>query len=73
MLLLFHASDMVCEKNALTVHDFDKDPLNLIVENDRIYAAGTTLGSSTDCGSSAMKACGGLLANQTMVDDITTT
>lgn len=43
-------SDMVCEKNSSTVHDFDKDPLKLIVENDRISAAGTTLGADDGIG-----------------------
>lgn len=37
--------DMVCEKNADTVHDFLKDPLKLRVEGDYIYASGTTLGA----------------------------
>lgn len=37
--------DMVCEKNADTVHDFSKDPLKLRVEGDYIYASGTTLGA----------------------------
>jgi len=37
--------DMVCEKNAGTVHDFEKDPLKLIVEGDFLKAEGTTLGA----------------------------
>jgi len=37
--------DMVCEKNADTVHDFEKDPLKLIVEGDFLRAEGTTLGA----------------------------
>ena len=37
--------DMVCEKNAGTAHDFEKDPIKLIVEGDIIRADGTTLGA----------------------------
>lgn len=36
--------DMVCEKNKDTVHDFEKDPIKLIIKDDFIYADGTTLG-----------------------------
>lgn len=37
--------DMVCEKNKDTQHDFEKDPIKLRIENDMIYATGTTLGA----------------------------
>ncbi|MCI7444111.1 MAG: aminoacyl-histidine dipeptidase [Clostridium sp.] len=37
--------DMVCEKNKDTIHDFLKDPIELIVKEDYIYANGTTLGA----------------------------
>jgi len=37
--------DMVCEKNADTVHDFEKDPIEFIVEGDILRANGTTLGA----------------------------
>lgn len=37
--------DMVCEKNKDTIHDFLKDPIELIVKEDCIYANGTTLGA----------------------------
>jgi dipeptidase D len=37
--------DMVCEKNLDTEHDFSKDPIKLRVEDDYIYATGTTLGA----------------------------
>lgn len=37
-------TDMVCEKNSGTVHDFEKDGLRLAVKNDMLYAEGTTLG-----------------------------
>lgn len=36
--------DMVCEKNGDKIHDFMKDPINLIVKGDYIYADETTLG-----------------------------
>jgi dipeptidase D len=36
--------DMVCEKEENSNHDFSKDPLKLIVEEDFIKADGTTLG-----------------------------
>jgi dipeptidase D len=37
--------DMVCDKNKNTVHDFEKDPIELRVEGDMLYAKGTTLGA----------------------------
>ena len=37
--------DMVCEKNIGTDHDFEKDPIKLVVKGDKIYADGTTLGA----------------------------
>lgn len=48
--------DMVCEKNAETTHDFDRDPIKLIVENDPaekveiVRADGTTLGADNGIG-----------------------
>ena len=36
--------DMVCEKNSEKVHDFTKDPIELIIKGDYIYADKTTLG-----------------------------
>ena len=44
-VLLQGHTDMVCEKNAATVHDFTKDPLKLRVENGFLSADGTTLGA----------------------------
>ena len=43
MLLQGH-TDMVCEKNNDTVHDFTKDPLKLCVTDGWLHAEGTTLG-----------------------------
>ncbi|MBE6071292.1 MAG: aminoacyl-histidine dipeptidase [Clostridium butyricum] len=37
--------DMVCEKNKDKEHDFTKDPIELVVKDDYIYANGTTLGA----------------------------
>lgn len=37
-------TDMVCEKNNDTVHDFATDPLKLAVADGKLYAEGTTLG-----------------------------
>lgn len=36
--------DMVCEKNSDCRHNFKKDPLNLCVIDDYVFAKGTTLG-----------------------------
>ena len=38
-------TDMVCEKNGDTVHDFLRDPLDLWVDGNLLRARGTTLGS----------------------------
>lgn len=37
--------DMVCEKNADTIHDFKVDPLKLYIDGDLLKAKGTTLGA----------------------------
>ncbi|WP_428911798.1 aminoacyl-histidine dipeptidase [Niallia sp. Krafla_26] len=37
--------DMVCEKNEGTIHDFNKDPLKLRIQDDMLYATDTTLGA----------------------------
>ncbi|MFD0828082.1 aminoacyl-histidine dipeptidase [Neobacillus sp. M.A.Huq-85] len=37
--------DMVCEKNKGTVHDFKKDPIQLRIIEDMLYATDTTLGA----------------------------
>ncbi len=44
--LLFQGhTDMVCEKNGDVVHDFEKDPIKLILQDDKLRADGTTLGA----------------------------
>jgi len=48
--------DMVCEKNADTEHDFERDPIELIIEHDPrekqqiVRANGTTLGADNGIG-----------------------
>ena len=37
--------DMVCEKNKDKVHNFEKDPLTLVVNGNVLMADGTTLGA----------------------------
>lgn len=37
--------DMVCEKDADVVHDFDKDPIRTYIEDGWLKAKGTTLGA----------------------------
>ena len=37
--------DMVCEKNKDTVHDFSKDPIQLVRKGNIMMANGTTLGA----------------------------
>ena len=38
-------TDMVCEKNADVVHDFEKDGIKLVLNGDLLTADGTTLGA----------------------------
>lgn len=42
--------DMVCEKNKDTVHDFLKDPIQLVVKGNVLMANGTTLGADNGIG-----------------------
>jgi dipeptidase D len=46
-------SDMVCEKNRGTVHDFDHDPIELVRDGEWIRANGTTLGADNGIGVAA--------------------
>ena len=48
--------DMVCEKNADTVHDFTKDGIELVVEGNILRANGTTLGADDGKGVAYMLA-----------------
>ncbi len=45
--------DMVCEKNEGTVHNFDTDPIRLVVDGDWLKAEGTTLGADNGVGVAA--------------------
>ena len=45
--------DMVCEKNEGTVHDFDRDPIRLVIDGDWLKADGTTLGADNGVGVAA--------------------
>ena len=45
--------DMVCEKNEGTAHDFDTDPIRLVVDGDWLKADGTTLGADNGVGVAA--------------------
>ena len=45
--------DMVCEKNNDTQHDFEKDPIETIVDGDWLRANGTTLGADNGIGVAA--------------------
>jgi dipeptidase D len=47
-LVLQSHLDMVCEKNAGTVHNFDTDPIRPYIDGEWVGAEGTTLGA--DCG-----------------------
>lgn len=42
--------DMVCEKTEDSKHDFEKDPIELIVDGDFIHAKDTTLGADNGIG-----------------------
>ncbi len=48
--------DMVCEKNANVEHDFDKDPIETVVEGDWLKTKGTTLGADNGIGVAAQLA-----------------
>lgn len=45
--------DMVCEKNADKVHDFENDPIRTIIDGEWLHADGTTLGADNGIGCAA--------------------
>jgi dipeptidase D len=47
-IVLQSHSDMVCEKNSTSNHDFTKDPIKYVIEDGWMIAKETTLGA--DCG-----------------------
>ena len=55
-LILQSHVDMVCEKNAGTVHDFDNDPIRTIIDGEWLHADGTTLGADNGIGCAAQLA-----------------
>ena len=55
-ILLQAHTDMVCEKNKGTLHDFAKDPIKLVQEGNILHADGTTLGADDGFGVSMMMA-----------------
>ncbi len=50
VLVLQAHMDMVCEKNADVKFDFDREPIQLRIEGDWLYARGTTLGADNGVG-----------------------
>lgn len=48
--------DMVCEKNADTSHDFDRDPIQPYIDGEWVKARGTTLGADDGIGMAAQLA-----------------
>ncbi len=63
-VLLQGHTDMVCEKNAATVHDFEKDPIELVLDGDKLRANGTTLGADNGVAVAMMLS---ILADDTLV------
>ncbi len=63
-VLLQGHTDMVCEKNAATVHDFERDPIDLVLDGDKLRANGTTLGADNGVAVAMMLA---LLADDKIV------
>ena len=55
-ILLQSHVDMVCEKNADKVHDFENDPIETIIDGDWVRANGTTLGADNGIGVAAQLA-----------------
>ena len=55
-ILLQGHTDMVCEKNSDSKHNFLTDPLDIYVENGKLRARGTTLGADDGAGVAAMLA-----------------
>lgn len=56
VVILQSHMDMVCEKNNDTVHDFENDPIETIVDGEWLKAKGTTLGADNGIGIAAQLA-----------------
>jgi len=52
-VILQSHTDMVCEKNKGTEHDFSRDPIKMKINGDWVEAEGTTLGSDNGIGVAA--------------------
>jgi dipeptidase D len=52
-VILQSHTDMVCEKNNDTEHDFDNDPITTWIDGDWVKAKGTTLGGDDGIGIAA--------------------
>jgi len=50
VIILQAHTDMVCEKNEETIHDFTKDPIKIEIEGDKVIAKETTLGADDGMG-----------------------
>ncbi len=53
MVMLQAHLDMVCEKDEMTVHNFDTDPIQIVRNGDWLKANGTTLGADNGVGIAA--------------------
>src|SRR6056297_3835678 len=56
MVVLQSHIDMVCEANEGTDHDFDKDPIQPLIDGNWVKAKGTTLGADDGIGVAAQMA-----------------
>lgn len=56
VVILQSHMDMVCEKNADVVHDFEKDPIQPYIDGEWVKARGTTLGADDGIGMAAQLA-----------------
>lgn len=50
VVILQAHTDMVCEKNKDTQHDFEKDPIQTFIDGEWLRAQGTTLGADNGIG-----------------------
>ncbi len=44
-------TDMICEKQKIVIHNFEKDPIILYKDGEYVTADGTTLGADNGIGS----------------------
>lgn len=63
-ILLQGHIDMVCEKNKDTIHDFTKDPIKFVINDDILRADGTTLGADNGVAVAYMMA---ILSNNSLI------